>query len=129
MYYQNPFVLFKQKYPNFWNKNIHNLFSEFCPVYCNLSTEYNCPGQWKIEDGKWIEQLTPDFCQPRKVEIAGIGECENYCDYQIACFEGMKLCSDMIDPYQKNPDGSLKGCKLHPWCMPADEECPEIFSF
>jgi len=102
---------------------------KFCPVHCNLSTEYNCPGQWKIEDGKWIEQLTPDFCQPRKVEIAGIGECENYCDYQIACVEGMKLCSDMIDPYQKNPDGSLKGCKLHPWCMPADEECPEIFSF
>merc|ERR1712062_2033 len=102
---------------------------KFCPVYCNWNTEYACPGQWKIEDGKKVEQLTPDFCQPTKIEIAGIGECENYCDLQTICPEGKKTCSDMIDPWQKNPDGSLKGCKFMPWCMPADEECPEIFEF
>ena len=106
------------------------MFSEFCPAHCNWNTEVSCNGQWKIEDGKLIEQLAPDYCQPRKVEIAGIGECENYCEYTIlSCPEGKKICSDMIDPFQTNPDGSLKGCKLFPACMPADEECPEIFSF
>ena len=63
------------------------------------------------------------------MEIAGIGECENYCDYQIICPEGKKVCSGMIDSWQKNSDGSLKGCLFIDWCMPADEECPEIFGF
>ena len=73
--------------------------------------EIGCLGRW---DDDWTEQLTPDFCIPKK-----IGDCPTICpnDCCKGCPYGEVMCPGGYDD---------AGCKTADECIPEGSKCELI---